>query len=195
MTDVIRDITVRNALEAQLRLAQADAEAPAAVNGEFLAIIRHELRTPLTSIVGFTRLAAEQADLQGLTRTYVERVGEASRALLSTVNDIRDFSGWKRGRSASNPSRHRLRNSVARRWTCSCSRPGQRTSTFVLDCEVEASDLMISLDPDRICQILFNLVGNAVKFTDSGEVTLRTRYHGERSVGLAPRRLSRRQHP
>ena len=92
LNDIVRDVTPRKTLEAQLRTAQSDAETAAAVKAEFLANMSHELRTPLTSILGFTGLAAEQPDLADLTRTYIERVADASRALLCTVNDILDFS-------------------------------------------------------------------------------------------------------
>jgi PAS domain S-box-containing protein len=176
LTDIIRDITARKALEAQLRLAQADAESAAAVKGEFLANMSHELRTPLTSIVGFTRLAAEQADLQGLTRTYVERVGEASRALLCTVNDILDFSKLEVGQVSFHPEPTSLAKLSRATLDLFMPQAGAKDLDLALDCDVEASDLVISIDPDRIRQILLNLVGNAVKFTDSGGVTLRTRY-------------------
>jgi PAS domain S-box-containing protein len=175
LTDVIRDITGRKALEAQLRQAQADAEAGAAVKGEFLANMSHELRTPLTSIVGFTRLAAEQVELQGLARTYVERVGEASRALLCTVNDILDFSKLEVGQVSFQPKPTSLAKISRATLELLMPQAEAKDLDLVLDCDL-ASDVVISLDPDRIRQILLNLVGNAVKFTDAGRVTLRTRY-------------------
>ena len=175
LTDIIRDITGRKALEAQLRQAQVDAEASAAVKGEFLSNMSHELRTPLTSIVGFTRLAAEQADLQGLTRTYVERVGEASRALLCTVNDILDFSKLEVGQVSFQPRPTSLAKISRATLELLMPQAEAKDLDLVLDCD-PASDVVISLDPDRIRQILLNLVGNAVKFTDAGQVTLRTRY-------------------
>jgi PAS domain S-box-containing protein len=176
LNDVVRDITTRKALEAELRQARAEAEAGAAVKGEFLANMSHELRTPLTSIVGFTRLAAEQADLQGLTRNYVERVGEASRALLCTVNDILDFSQLEAGQVSFQPEPTSL--SQLSRATLELFMPqaGAKDLDLALDSEAETSELALMLDPDRIRQILLNLVGNAVKFTDAGGVTLRTRY-------------------
>lgn len=174
MTDVTHDITPRKVLEARLRQAQSDAEAAATVKAEFLANMSHELRTPLTSIVGFTSLAAEQADLAPLTRTYVERVGDASRALLCTVNDILDFSKLEAGQVSL------LAQPVAlaklSRATLELFTPQAGAKDLTLTLEGEADDLTISVDPDRIRQILLNLVGNAVKFTADGGVTLRTRY-------------------
>jgi PAS domain S-box-containing protein len=179
INDVIRDITARKAMEAELRQSRAEAESSAAVKGEFLANMSHELRTPLTSIVGFTRLAAEQPDLGELTRTYVDRVAEASRALLCTVNDILDFSKLEVGQVSFQPEPTSL--SKLSRATLELFMPqaGAKDLDLWLDGEDtgEAGDLVISVDPDRIRQILLNLVGNAVKFTDKGGVTLRTRYN------------------
>ena len=176
LNDIIRDITPRKALETQLRQARAEAEAAATVKGEFLANMSHELRTPLTSIVGFTSLAAEQPDLTDLTRTYVARVADASRALLCTVNDILDFSTLEAGQVHIQPQPVSL--AMLSRETLDLFSPqaGAKDLGLVLDSGPRDDDLVVSVDPDRVRQILLNLVGNAVKFTASGSVTLRTRY-------------------
>ncbi len=156
-----------------------EADRANQVKSDFLSNMSHELRTPLTSIVGFTRLAAEQPDLVGLTRTYVERVGDASRALLCTVNDILDFSKLEVGQvsfQTEPTSLARLARSTLDLFT---PQAAAKDLDLTLDCEVD--DLVLRIDPDRFRQILLNLVGNAVKFTDSGEITLRTRY--DRSTG------------
>jgi len=173
----VQDLTARKAAEAELRQARVEAEDAAAVKSEFLANMSHELRTPLTSIVGFTRLAAEQADLQGLTRNYVERVGEASRALLCTVNDILDFSRLEAGQISFQPEPTSLFQLSRATLELFMPQAGAKDLHLELDGEDEDSELALMLDPDRIRQILLNLVGNAVKFTDAGGVTLRTRYN------------------
>jgi PAS domain S-box-containing protein len=174
ITDVMRDITSRKALEAKLRLAQAEAEAATAVKTEFLANMSHELRTPLTSIIGFTGLAGEQPDLAPLTRTYVERVGDASRALLCTVNDILDFSKLEAGQVSIQAQPVSLAKLAQASLDLFTPQAGAKDLALVLD--GEGADLTLSIDPDRIRQILLNLVGNAVKFTLGGGVTLRTRH-------------------
>jgi PAS domain S-box-containing protein len=182
LNDVVRDITQRKALEAQLRRAQAEAEDAAAVKAEFLANMSHELRTPLTSIIGFTGLAAEQPDLATLTRTYVDRVGDASRALLCTVNDILDFSKLEAGQVTIQPqpvSLTRLSRATLDLFT---PQAGAKDLSLTLDGESAGDDLVIAVDPDRIRQILLNLVSNAVKFTASGGVTLKTRYDADREM-------------
>ena len=175
LTDVIRDITPRKALEAQLRAAQAEAEAAAAVKGEFLANMSHELRTPLTSILGFTRLAGEQGDLSALSRDYIDRVSEASRALLCTVNDILDFSKLEAGQVTIHPQPTCLTKLARGTLDLFTPQAGAKDLTLTLD-DGPGEDLVVALDPDRIRQVLLNFVSNAVKFTASGGVTLRTRY-------------------
>jgi PAS domain S-box-containing protein len=181
LNDVVRDITARKALEAQLRQAQFEAESAAAVKGEFLANMSHELRTPLTSIIGFTGLAAEQPELTELTRTYVERVSDASHALLSTVNDILDFSKLEAGQVVLHPQP----TAPARlcRATLDLFTPQAGAKDLKLTLEGDADDhIVAALDPDRLRQILLNLVGNAVKFTQSGGVTLRIRYDRDAEI-------------
>jgi PAS domain S-box-containing protein len=177
LNDVVRDITPRKALEARLRLAQAEAEAAANVKAEFLANMSHELRTPLTSIIGFTNLASEQTDLAELTRDYIDRVRNASKALLCTVNDILDFSKLEAGQVTIHPepvSLARLSRATLDLFT---PQAGAKDLTLTLDGDEDEDELVVAVDPDRIRQILLNLVSNAVKFTAAGGVTLRTRYN------------------
>jgi PAS domain S-box-containing protein len=176
LNDVVRDITPRKTLEAQLRLAQAESEAVAIVKADFLANMSHELRTPLTSIIGFTSLALEQANLSGMTRHYVDRVSDASQALLCTVNDILDFSKLEAGQVAIHPSPVAI--SKLGRATLDLFTPqaGAKDLNLALDADAAGDGLVVTVDPDRIRQILLNLVSNAVKFTATGGVTLRTRY-------------------
>lgn len=173
--DVVRDISARKALEAQLRAAQAEAEAAAAVKAEFLANMSHELRTPLTSIIGFTGLAAEQAELTPLTRTYIERVANASQALLCSVNDILDFSKLEAGQVSIHPQPVSM--SALCRATLDLFTPqaGAKDLSLTLDAP-PGNELVVAVDPDRVRQILLNFVSNAVKFTSVGGVTLRMRY-------------------
>jgi PAS domain S-box-containing protein len=181
LNDVIRDITPRKALETQLREARAEAEGAARVKGEFLANMSHELRTPLTSIIGFTGLAAAQPGLPDLTRQYVERVADASRALLSTVNDILDFSTLEAGQISLHPQPVSIARLSRETLDLFAPQAGAKDLDLVLDGDGapdndNSDDLVVSVDPDRVRQILHNLVGNAVKFTASGGVTLRTRH-------------------
>jgi PAS domain S-box-containing protein len=176
--DVIRDVTMRKRMEEDLRAAREAAEAAAAVKSEFLANMSHELRTPLTSIVGFIGMTAQQKELTPQTRHYVERVTEASKALLCTVNDILDFSKLEAGQVAIRPEPVRLLDLA--RGVLEMFGPQAGAKDLELNLEMDDAEVCVAFDPDRLRQILLNLVGNAVKFTDVGGVTLRTAYDPKR---------------
>ena len=173
--DVVRDITARKLMEAELEQARADAEAAAIVKAEFLANMSHELRTPLTAIIGFGALMAEDRGLSPRTRTHLARVRTASDALLSTVNDVLDFSKLEAGqveicRWPTDPAE--LVGEVL-------SLLGEQAAAKGLTLEAEGLESLperLELDRDRIRQVLVNLVGNAVKFTSRGGVRLLVGY-------------------
>ncbi|HEY4029311.1 MAG TPA: MHYT domain-containing protein [Caulobacteraceae bacterium] len=172
------DITDQKRLEADLRHARAEAEAALAVKSEFLANMSHELRTPLTSIIGFTNLAVGQPDLPDIARSFIERVRDASQALLCTVNDILDFSKLEAGQASIHPAPTDLGELCRSTLQLFTPQAGAKDLDLVYD-GPEAGELVLSLDPDRIRQVLLNLVGNAVKFTPSGEVCLSVHYGAE----------------
>ena len=176
ITDVVRDITARKQLEAELRQAREAAEAAAAVKGEFLANMSHELRTPLTGIMGYTRLAAEQPELSSETRAYIERAGEASRALLCTVNDILDFSKLEAGKVRLRVAATPLAALCQATLELLAPLAQEKALALTLECDPTVADLVVDIDPDRVRQILLNLVGNALKVTDDGAVILRVGY-------------------
>lgn len=162
---VFQDVT-------EQRAAIATAEQAAAVKSEFLANMSHELRTPLTSIIGFTDLATGQNDLSPVVRDYVRRIDNAGRALLCTVNDILDFSKLEAGQVAIRPSATDLEDLC--RSTLELFAPQAGAKDLALDFSMSSmsSALMPALliDPDRVRQVLLNMVGNAVKFTAAGSV-------------------------
>ncbi len=179
--DVARDISGRKALEAALELARAEAEAAAAVKAEFLSNMSHELRTPLTAVLGFTRLIEDQPELSPATRRFVDRVSNAGKALLSTVNDILDFSKLEAGQVEivvipSDP--RRILEDAMDLFSGQAQEKG-------LDLVMSGLDRLpagLTLAPDRIRQILLNLIGNAVKFTDSGRVVLDAKWTSRTSL-------------
>jgi PAS domain S-box-containing protein len=169
------DVTDQKQLEARMAAAKAEAEAAAQVKAEFLANMSHELRTPLTSIIGFTGLAADQPTLPPLARTYIERVRDASQALLCTVNDILDFSKLEAGQVAIHPAPVDLRALCEATLDLFAPQAGAKDIRLVLD-SADLDRRVLMLDADRIRQVLLNLIGNAVKFAATGSVTLRLRY-------------------
>jgi PAS domain S-box-containing protein len=194
---VNRDISVRKALEAELVEARAVAEAAAMAKADFLANMSHELRTPLTSILGFTRLAAAQPDIGALARGYIERVTDAGEALLAVVNDILDFSKLEAGQLAIR--RRPISPTRLARGTLELFAPqaGAKDIFLTFDCVLN-DEVVVLADPDRLRQVLLNLVSNALKFTDRGGVTLRLGLEGGRlwaevvdtGGGIPPDRLS-----
>ena len=178
--DVVRDVTAQVAQEAALDRAVAEAEAASAAKSEFLANMSHEIRTPLTAILGFSALLNERPNLDDVARGHLQRVTTAGKALLSLVNDVLDFSKLEAGQYEISP------------------RPGQpaqfaHDSLLMFSPQAEAKGLSLdfiaegeippwlSFDPDRVRQILINLIGNAIKFTGEGAVRLRLRYDAGRS--------------
>jgi PAS domain S-box-containing protein len=168
---VIRDITERKAMEDDLRAARVEAEAAAAVKAQFLANMSHELRTPLTAVLGFAKLVEEQPELTAATRSYLDRVSNAGKALLATVNDILDFSKLEAGQfdiklQSASPAKLALETLAL--FTVQADAKG----IALRPTGVEGLPPLVRCDPDRVRQILLNLIGNAVKFTDAGTVTL-----------------------
>lgn len=170
---VIRDITRRKLLETQLEQARAEAEAAATVKADFLANMSHELRTPLTSIIGFTGLALGQ-ELPGAARDYIGRVDNAGRALLCTVNDILDFSKLEAGQVAIRPQAMDVGALASATLELFTPQAGARDLALTLD--MDANLPPVVADPDRLRQIMLNLVSNAVKFTAHGGVRLEVRW-------------------
>ncbi|MDI1365164.1 MAG: PAS domain S-box protein, partial [bacterium] len=169
--DVARDITSRKALEAALELARAEAEAAAAVKAQFLSNMSHELRTPLTAVLGFSRLIEDQPELSPATRRFVDRVSNAGKALLSTINDILDFSKLEAGQveivAVPSDPRQILEDAM----DLFSGQAQEKGLDLVMD-GLDRLPAGLTLAPDRLRQILLNLIGNAVKFADSGRVVL-----------------------
>jgi PAS domain S-box-containing protein len=176
--DVVRDISEHKALEEQLRGARRDADAATKTKAEFLADMSHELRGPLTTIVGFARLARGRPGVAASVRTYLERIEAASLDMIGMVNDILDFS------------RLEAAEVVFRPRPVAVSEPARAALAF-LEPQARAKDLelvlidrtpaglVVSIDDGRVRQVLLNLLGNAVKFTHAGRVTLQVHHDGE----------------
>jgi PAS domain S-box-containing protein len=173
--DMTRDVSQQQALQARLSEALAEAEKAAAVKSEFLANMSHELRTPLTAVLGFTSLLADRRDLGPEARAQVQRVAGASRALLAIVNDVLDFSKLEAGLVTINPrptSPTVLASEVVELFERMAHEKGLAVS---VQADPDAASTVM-LDGDRLRQILVNLVSNAVKFTEHGEVRVSVSY-------------------
>ena len=175
VVSVLRDVSARKAAEEAMTIAKAEAEAAAEAKAQFLANMSHELRTPLTAVVAFARLAAEQPELSETTRRYVERLTTGARALMATVNDILDFSKLEAGQVDIRPGPVAPARLVEEAVSMFETLAGDRGLALSVE---GAGDLpaCVALDEDRVRQVLLNLIGNAVKFTEAGGVTVRVRW-------------------
>jgi PAS domain S-box-containing protein len=170
--DVSRDVTDQVVMEQELVAARDAADAGAKAKSEFLANISHELRTPLTAVIGFAGMLSIRPELSPESRRFVERLQVASRALLSTINDVLDFSTLESGRMELRVEPTDLRAVVGEVGEVL----GQQAADKGLTLHTDVSDdipTTLPLDRGRVRQVLLNLVGNAVKFTAEGRVAVR----------------------
>jgi two-component system sensor histidine kinase/response regulator len=154
----------------ELRGAREAAEAASLAKSEFLANMSHEIRTPMNGILGMTELALE-TPLSALQREYLGLVKSSADALLTVINDILDFSKIEAGKLDLERAPFALRESLEDTiWTLA-----QRAHAKELElaCRIapDVPDALIG-DPGRLRQVLVNLVGNAIKFTERGEVVV-----------------------
>ena len=175
LRDVTREVTTAQAARAQLAAALAAAEQAAAAKSEFLSNISHEIRTPLTSVIGFSGLLAERDDLDEAARRYVARIGGAGRALLAIVNDVLDFSKLEAGQMTFQPRPAAAIHAAREVLELFALQAADKGLALHFEAAPDTPEHVV-VDADRLRQILINLVGNAVKFTDQGAVALRLGY-------------------
>jgi len=178
MVGALKNVTARKQAEKALLDAKEEADAANKAKGDFLATMSHELRTPLTSILGFSELLREQPDISEQSSRFIDRVVGASRVLLSLVNDILDFSKIEMGKVEITPqamSPAALCAAVLELIAPQADAKGLQRA-FQADGGIPHRVLA---DAGRLQQILLNLLGNAAKFTEAGEIVLRMGYARE----------------
>lgn len=188
----ITDISERHALETSLRETAAEAQRAAAAKSTFLANMSHEIRTPMNSIIGFTELLL-QDDLSAAQRSHLNTIRESSRSLLGLINDILDTTRMEKNGLELETIDFSLKGLAA-----------QIESTLRLSAQAGGLELTTRYpddmpeyfrgDPLRLLQILTNLVGNAIKFTERGRVEVAFGYQAptvcisvsDTGIGMTP---------
>jgi signal transduction histidine kinase/CheY-like chemotaxis protein/HPt (histidine-containing phosphotransfer) domain-containing protein len=152
----------------ELEVKTEEALAASRMKSEFLANMSHEIRTPMNGILGVVRLA-QRLPLDGKLRRYVETIDSSASALLTIINDVLDFSKMEAGKYTLQNVAFDITTIVQEVAELLASRAHEKGLELVYRIAPEVSPLLRG-DPDRTRQILNNLVGNAIKFTDTGEI-------------------------
>lgn len=176
---ILVDVTEQSRLADTLRAAKETADAHRQAKSDFLSNMSHEIRTPLTTILGYANLLKGVADMPKDARHYVGRINKAGEALLSLITDVLDFSKLEAGQVTLDPRPADLRTLAGDVVDQFMALTETRNITISFDYAADSPSWLM-LDDIRIRQVLYNLVGNACKFTHDGYIALKVAVTNDR---------------
>ncbi|MFC3186528.1 two-component sensor histidine kinase BarA [Shewanella intestini] len=168
LRETLEQIEIQNV---ELDLAKKRALEASQIKSEFLANMSHELRTPLNGVIGFARQLIK-TPLHSSQLDYIQTIERSASNLLGIINDILDFSKLEAGKMVLEKMPFALRETIAETLTIIAAGAQQKGLEFVVDIDANVPE-SVSGDAMRISQIITNLVGNAIKFTDKGSVNIK----------------------